>query len=117
MPLDEFDLIKKYFDIGTIKNTNVVLGPGDDCAILAPLDGQQICLSTDTISEDVHFLSSLSGGVIASRAVAANLSDLAAMGADPYACLLAVTLNEVNENWLDQFSDTIFSILKITVAR
>ena len=112
MPLDEFDLIKKYFDTGTIKNTNVVLGPGDDCAILAPLDGQQICLSTDTISEDIHFLSSLSGGVIASRAVAANLSDLAAMGADPYACLLAVTLNEVNENWLDQFSDTIFSILQ-----
>ena len=112
MPLDEFDLIKKYFDTGTIKNTSVVLGPGDDCAILAPLDGQEICLSTDTMNEDVHFLSSLPGSVIASRVVAANLSDLAAMGADPYACLLAVTLNEVNENWLDQFSAAIFSILK-----
>ena len=112
MPLDEFDLIKKYFDIGTIKNTSVVLGPGDDCAILAPLDGKEICLSTDTMNEDVHFLSFLPGSVIASRVVAANLSDLAAMGADPYACLLAVTLNEVNENWLDQFSAAIFSILK-----
>ena len=61
MPLDEFDLIKKYFDVGTISNTNVVLGPGDDCAILAPLEGQEICLSTDTMNEDIHFLSSLSG--------------------------------------------------------
>ena len=59
MPLDEFDLIKKYFDIGTIKNTCVVLGPGDDCAILAPLDGQEICLSTDKMNEVVIFLSSL----------------------------------------------------------
>ena len=112
MPLDEFDIIKKYFDIGTIKNSQVVLGRGDDCAIIAPLDGQEICLSTDTMNEDVHFLSSLPGSVVASRVAAANLSDLAAMGADPYACLLAVTLNVVNENWLDQFSDTLFSILE-----
>jgi thiamine-monophosphate kinase len=108
MPLDEFDIIKKYFDIGTIKNSQVVLGRGDDCAIIAPLDGQEICLSTDTMNEDVHFLPSLPGSVIASRVVAANLSDLAAMGANPYGCLLAVTLNEINENWLDQFSDTLF---------
>ena len=71
MPLDEFDIIKKYFDIGTIQNSQVVPGPGDDCAIIAPLDGQEICLSTDTMNEDVHFLSSLPGSVIASRAVAA----------------------------------------------
>ena len=112
MPLDEFGLIKKYFHVGTIENSNVVLGPGDDCAILAPISGQEFCLSTDTMNEDVHFLGSMSGDLIASRVVAANLSDIAAMGADPSACLLAVTLNQVNEIWLDQFSNAIFSALR-----
>tara|TARA_B100001093_G_scaffold250098_1_gene239573 strand:- start:648 stop:1601 length:954 start_codon:yes stop_codon:yes gene_type:complete len=112
MPLTEFELIKKYFNSVTLENSNVVLGPGDDCAILAPINGQEICLSTDTMNEDVHFLGSMPGDVIASRVIAANLSDIAAMGADPSACLLAVTLDEVNEIWLDQFSRAIFSNLR-----
>ncbi len=102
----EFDIIEQYFS-SRIQGTgrDVVLGPGDDCAIVSVPHDAELCLSTDTLIEGVHLPVGVDGKVAARRSLAANLSDLAAMGASPRGFLLALTLPEENPNWLDTFSN------------
>lgn len=112
--MDEFALIKKYFHNGQnqsfAKLKNIVLGIGDDGAVLE-LDSQfQLVTSVDTLVENVHFPADVSPRNIAHKALAVNLSDLAAMGASPHSFTLALTLPAINENWLADFSAALFEL-------
>ena len=105
MSLGEFDLIDRYFrrPPGTGPQRAVV-GNGDDCAILALAPGQQLAVSTDTLVEGRHFLSTVDPARLGHKALAVNLSDLAACGARPLAFTLALTLPRVDEAWLSGFA-------------
>lgn len=104
MALTEFGLIEKYFTGLGPAHPCVALGIGDDCALLAPVPGQQLALSVDTLVAGVHFPAHADPYRIGQRALRVNLSDLAAMGAQPLALTLAITLPAANEDWLQGFS-------------
>jgi thiamine-monophosphate kinase len=100
MALGEFQLIARYFTWSPETRTGVVLGVGDDCALLAPAPGQQLAVSTDTLVEGRHFLSTVPPERLGHKALAVNLSDLAACGAQPLAFTLALSLPRVEEAFL-----------------
>jgi thiamine-monophosphate kinase len=100
MALGEFDLIARYFTWPPETRTGVVLGVGDDCALLAPTAGQQLAVSTDTLVEGRHFLSTVPPERLGHKALAVNLSDLAACGARPLAFTLALSMPRVDEPFL-----------------
>lgn len=102
----EFELIDRYFTgIGAgHKRGDVVLGVGDDAAILSPPKGHELVVSTDTMVSGVHFFSDVDPLSLGHKALAVNLSDLAAMGARPAWVTLALTLPEADEAWLAAFS-------------
>tara|TARA_B100000497_G_scaffold26120_1_gene30821 strand:+ start:6947 stop:7972 length:1026 start_codon:yes stop_codon:yes gene_type:complete len=106
--IEEFDIIERYF-AGKIAcaHPNIRLGPGDDCGIFTPLEGQDMCISTDTLIAGTHFPLLCAPDIVAHRSMAANLSDLAAMGATPFAYTLALTLDAESAThlWLDRFTD------------
>ena len=104
--MDEFDIIRRYFANAQMPEY-VSTGPGDDCAVLSIPPGHELCVSTDTLLADVHFPGDATPEVIAHRAFAANLSDLAAMGAAPHSVTLALTFPEANEAWLEAFGNAI----------
>lgn len=99
--LGEFDLIAKYF---TRPVRRAVLGVGDDCALFAPSPGMQLATSSDMLVEGRHFLSTVPPERLGHKALAVNLSDLAACGAQPLAFTLALALPRVDEDFLDGFS-------------
>jgi len=107
MALSEFELIARYFaspDFAIPAPEGVVLGIGDDAAILRPPPGEDLLVSIDTLVADVHFPRSVAPAQLGHRALAVNLSDLAAMGARPLWFTLALTLPEADESWLAGFS-------------
>ncbi|MGL5385697.1 MAG: thiamine-phosphate kinase [Serratia sp. (in: enterobacteria)] len=108
MACGEFDLIARYFDRFKSVRRDVQLGIGDDCALLAVPEKQLLAISTDTLVSGIHFLADIDPADLGYKALAVNLSDLAAMGADPAWLSLALTLPEVNEEWLKAFSDSLF---------
>lgn len=108
--MGEFDLIKRYFSRKSLQN-GVILSVGDDCAITSIPSGYQLAITTDTLVEGTHFLPSISPADLAYKSVAVNLSDLAAMGATPTWMSLALTLPEIKEEWLAEFSQSLFAIL------
>src|SRR5690606_3601604 len=81
-----------------------MLGVGDDCALFAPAAGMQVATSTDLLIEGRHFLPDADPRALGHKALAANLSDLAAMGARPPACLLGLALPRADEAWLAAFA-------------
>ena len=99
--MGEFDLIDRYFKRPVSRN---VLGIGDDCALLAPAPGMQLAVSSDMLVEGRHFLSTVDPFKLGHKALAVNLSDLAACGAKPLAFTLALSMQMVDEAWLDPFS-------------
>ena len=99
--MGEFDLIERYFKRPTHK---AALGVGDDCALLKPTEGMQLAVSSDMLVEGRHFLSTLDPTRLGHKALAVNLSDLAAVGAEPLAFTLALSLPRVDETWLAGFS-------------
>ena len=104
MAASEFDLIARYFsDIGPPRR-DVVLGVGDDCALLMPPPGKLLAVSMDTLVSGVHFLPNADPFALGHKALAVNLSDLAAMGAQPAWATLALTLPKVDPAWLEGFS-------------
>ena len=107
----EFQLIQQFFQREQAEQpaAGVLLGIGDDCALLQVPAGKQLAVSVDTLVADVHFPAAASPGLIAERALRTNLSDLAAMGADPLWFTLALTLPEANEDWLRSFSRGLFA--------
>ena len=106
----EFEIIDKYFANIGWRSDEVQLGPGDDCALLKVSQGNQLCVSTDTLLSGVHLPVGAAGDVAAHRALAANLSDLSAMGARPLGFLIALTLPEADNQWLELFSKTISTL-------
>ena len=102
---DEFSIIDKYFARIGWQSDSVILGPGDDCAVLAVPSGFELCLSTDTLVSGIHFPAGADGDVVARRAFTAAVSDLAAMGATPYTFTGALTIPRVDHTWLSAFSE------------
>ncbi|CAK9884098.1 MAG: Thiamine-monophosphate kinase [Candidatus Erwinia impunctatus] len=107
MSCGEFEVINRYFDRVTRKRRDVEQGIGDDGALLVLPGKQTLVISTDTLVEGVHFLPSISPEDLACKALAVNVSDMAAMGADPAWLTLALTLPRIDESWLQTFSDTL----------
>ena len=103
----EFDLIAKYF---TRPTPSAVLGVGDDCALFAPAPGMQLAISTDMLIAGRHFSPSDGPGTIGHKAMAVNLSDLAAMGATPRYALLSIALPEADEKFLQGFAGGFFGL-------
>ena len=112
--MNEFELIRQFFQREQAENPHagVVLGIGDDCALLQPLPDKHLAVSVDTLVADVHFPANADPEQIAERALRVNLSDLAAMGADPLWFTLALTLPETDEHWLRHFSRGLFRVAR-----
>lgn len=105
--MGEFDLIARYFTRPVRRNP---LGVGDDCALLQPAPGMQLAVSTDLLVEGRHFLSTVDPERLGHKALAVNLSDLAACGAQPLAFTLSLSLPQVDERWLAGFARGLFAL-------
>lgn len=98
----EFSIIERYFK--TLTSTSIDVGIGDDCAILSPPPQQQLVSCVDTLVAGRHFPLDTTPHAIGWKSIAVNLSDLAAMGATPHSILLALSLPNIDESWLAEFS-------------
>ncbi len=107
MPIGEFDLIQRWFQRPAQR---AALGVGDDCALLQPAPGMQLAVSTDMLVEGRHFLSTVAPDRLGHKALAVNLSDLAACGASPLAFTLALSMPRVDEAFLDGFARGLFAL-------
>lgn len=105
--LNEFSLIQTYFNQAAPEG---YLGVGDDCAVFAVRPGYQLAVSTDTLIEGRHFFADTDPYQLGHKALAVNLSDLAAMGAQPKGCVLALAVPAINQPWLQQFSAGFYAL-------
>lgn len=103
----EFDLIARHF---TRPAKNAVLGVGDDCALVDVSNGMDLAVSTDTMVSGTHFFPDVDPETLGHKALAVNLSDMAAMGAMPYWATLALTVPDVNHEWLAKFAKGFFDL-------
>lgn len=116
-PLGEFDLIERFFKTGadslrTSADSAIALGIGDDCALLKASANEEIAITSDMLVEDRHFFAGADPELLARKALAVNLSDLAAMGAKPLGFTLAIALPKADEAWLKSFSKGLFATAK-----
>jgi len=104
--MGEFELIRHYFAAAACARVggDVVLGIGDDCALLSVPTGEQLTVSTDTLVAGVHFPDPCDPYSLGQRALAISTSDLAGMGASPIGFTLALTIPSVDSNWLAEFA-------------
>lgn len=105
--MGEFDLIARYF---TRPTARAALGVGDDCALLQPTPGTQLAISSDMLVEGRHFFPDVNPAALGHKALAVNLSDLAACGATPLAFTLALALPRADDTWLAPFSHGLFAL-------
>ncbi len=103
----EFELIAKHF---TRPAANAVLGVGDDAALVDVSNGMDLAVSTDTMVSGTHFFPDVDPENLGHKALAVNLSDMAAMGAMPYWTMLALTLPSVDDDWLAAFAKGFFDL-------
>ena len=108
--MSEFDIIQRYFTRKTNSDPGLMLGIGDDAAILHVPEGMELAVSVDTLVQGVHFPATTAPADIGYKALAVNLSDMAAMGAEPRWATLALTLPEADEHWLKNFSTGFFEL-------
>ncbi|VFP78559.1 Thiamine-monophosphate kinase [Candidatus Erwinia haradaeae] len=113
MGTSESQVISRYFDRTVFVQKDVETGIGDDCALVNISRNNTLAISTDTLVEGVHFLHDISPCDLAYKALAVNLSDLAATGAEPVWLTLSITLPNVNNAWLQVFSDSLFKFLSL----
>jgi thiamine-monophosphate kinase len=99
----EFEIIRRHFAAATDARDDVELGIGDDCALLKPAADECLAVSIDTLVAGRHFLPEADSESLGHKALAVNLSDLAAMGARPAWATLALTLPNADEGWLEGF--------------
>lgn len=112
MALSEFDIIDRYFRSRVPGRRDVILGIGDDAAILSVAANQHLVVAMDTLVCDVHFPASAPARAVGHKALAVNLSDLAAMGAEPAWATLALTVPTVDEGWIRGFAEGFFSLAR-----
>lgn len=112
MMLNEFKLIQHFFNQELSNRKDVILGIGDDAALLRMPLGQQLVVTTDTLVSGRHFPENTLPADIGYKSLAVSLSDLAAMGAEPAWILLALTLPNANEIWFRKFSDGFFPLMQ-----
>ncbi|MEZ2738240.1 thiamine-phosphate kinase [Comamonas jiangduensis] len=105
--MGEFELIRKFFQRPVHRSP---LGVGDDCALLAPAPGMQLAVSTDMLVEGRHFFADVNPQLLGHKALAVNLSDLAASGAKPLAFTLALSLPRADASWCQAFADGLFAL-------
>lgn len=110
--MNEFDIIRRYFAGHGPRRDDVPLGIGDDAALLAPPLGQVLATTVDTLQAGVHFPLDTRAEDVGHKALAVNLSDLAAMGATPAWVTLALSLPAVDEVWLSAFAQGFFDLAK-----
>lgn len=110
MSSPEFDLIQDFFTEQSVRRSDVVLGIGDDAALLSPPAGSSLVVSTDTLIAGVHFPVVTDAHAIGYKTLAVNLSDMAAMGAEPAWISLAISLPEKDDAWLAEFSRGLFTL-------
>ena len=110
MPLDEFSIIKQFFQNQQLQRDDVFLNSGDDCAVLQPPVGKLLAVSTDTLVAGVHFFEDMLPEALGYKSLAVNLSDLAAMGAEPAWVTMNLTLPSIDGNWLRDFSTGFFKL-------
>ncbi|WNC69544.1 thiamine-phosphate kinase [Thalassotalea nanhaiensis] len=108
--MKEFELIKEFFTAQPVSRKDVAMGIGDDCALIRANDNKLIAVTTDTLVAGVHFPLDTPARAIGHKAVAVNLSDIAAMGAEPAWISVAITLPEVDEDWLREFTAGMFEL-------
>ena len=108
--MKEFELINRFFIGRGITRRDVDIGIGDDCALVTVPEGCQLAVTTDTLVEGVHFFSDISPKALGHRVLAVNLSDLAAMGAEPAWISIGLTLPNVDETWMEQFTQGMHDI-------
>ncbi|WP_114637346.1 thiamine-phosphate kinase [Polynucleobacter necessarius] len=116
-PLGEFGLIQRFFKTGADsmrENSDqaITLNIGDDCAPINPPFDQEIAITSDMLVESRHFFVDADPALLGRKALAVNLSDLAAMGAKPLGFTLAIALPTVDETWLEEFSKGLFATAK-----
>ncbi|HEX5094183.1 MAG TPA: thiamine-phosphate kinase [Burkholderiales bacterium] len=103
----EFELIRRHFSRPARR---AVLGVGDDAALLAPAAGQELAVSTDLLLEGRHFARGAEPRALGHKALAVNLSDMAAMGASPRWATLALALPQADDAWLEAFAAGFYAL-------
>lgn len=116
--MNEIDLIEKIRKLAAT-GPRIAVGIGDDCAVFRPRAGRDLLFKTDPLIEDIHFRRDLAPAIVGHRALARNLSDIAAMGGDPQFCLVSLALpgdagGKWAEKWIDQFYRGLLSLAKRT---
>jgi thiamine-monophosphate kinase len=110
MSSPEFDLIRQFFTEQTVQRPDVLLGIGDDAAIVSPSATESMLVSADMLLSGVHFPEDTAAHAVGHKALAVNLSDMAAMGANPAWVTLSISLPENNSEWLSGFSQGFFAL-------
>ena len=115
--LGEFELIQRFFKTKaqamlSSDDQAIILGIGDDCALIKPHSEEDIAMTTDMLVEGRHFFANANPEWLGHKALAVNLSDLAAMGAKPIGFTLAIALPQADTSWLEAFSKGLFAIAK-----
>ena len=115
--LGEFELIQRFFKTKaqamlSSDDQAIILGIGDDCALIKPHSEEDIAMTTDMLVERRHFFANANPEWLGHKALAVNLSDLAAMGAKPIGFTLAIALPQADTSWLEAFSKGLFAIAK-----
>ena len=115
--LGEFELIQRFFKTKaqamlSSDDQSIILGIGDDCALIKPHSEEDIAMTTDMLVEGRHFFANANPEWLGHKALAVNLSDLAAMGAKPIGFTLAIALPQADTSWLEAFSKGLFAIAK-----
>ena len=114
-PIGEFELIQRFFKTGAdamSPKSEIGLGIGDDCALIYSSSNEEIAITTDMLVEGRHFFVGADPELLGRKALAVNLSDLAAMGATPLGFTLALALPSADQVWLEAFSKGLFSLAK-----
>ena len=116
-PFGEFDLIERFFKTNANSlcanaDQAITLGIGDDCALIKPRADEEVAITSDMLVEGRHFFAGANPELLGRKALAVNLSDLAAMGARPIGFTLAIALPTVDNAWLEAFSKGLFAMAK-----
>ena len=109
MSLHEFDIIERFFQRDK-KRSDIVVDSGDDCAVVALPAGNELVFTMDTLIAGTHFLENTAPEDIGYKALAVNLSDLAACGANPRFVTMSIALPQADESWLEKFCDGFYHL-------